>query len=56
MWVRSLGREGPLEESMATHSRILAWSNLLPGESHGQRCLVGCNPWGHRESDMTGAT
>ena len=24
-WVRSLGREDPLEEGMATHSRILAW-------------------------------
>ena len=26
---------------------------LLPGESHGQRSLAGCSPWGHRESDMT---
>ena len=25
MWVQSLGREDPLEEGMATHSRILAW-------------------------------
>ena len=24
-WVRSLGQENPLEESMATHFRILAW-------------------------------
>ena len=24
-WVRSLGREDPLEEGMATHSRLLAW-------------------------------
>ena len=24
MWVRSLGQENPLEESMATHSSILA--------------------------------
>ena len=24
MWVRSLGREDPLEEGMATHSSILA--------------------------------
>ena len=23
--VQSLGREGPLEEEMATHSNILAW-------------------------------
>ena len=26
---------------------------LLPGESHGQRSLVGCSPWGHEELDMT---
>ena len=25
-WVRSLGQEDPLEEEMATHSNILAWS------------------------------
>ena len=24
-WVLSLGQEDPLEEEMATHSRILAW-------------------------------
>ena len=26
---------------------------LLPGKSHGQRSLVGYNPWGHRELDRT---
>ena len=26
---------------------------LLPGKSHGWRSLVGCSPWGHKESDMT---
>ena len=26
---------------------------LLPGESHGQRSLVGYSLWGHKESDMT---
>ena len=25
IWVRSLGREDPLEKEMATHSSILAW-------------------------------
>ena len=25
---------------------------LLPGKSHGQRSLVGCSPWGCKESDM----
>ena len=26
---------------------------FLPGESHGQRSLVGYNPWGCKESDTT---
>ena len=26
---------------------------LLTGRSHGQRSLVGCSPWGRKESDMT---
>ena len=26
---------------------------LLPGGSHGWRSLVGCSPWGRKESDMT---
>ena len=46
-WVRSLGREDPLEKEMAPHSSILA------GESHGQRSLVGYSPGGHKEWDTT---
>ena len=34
-WVQFLGREGPLEKEMATHSSILA------GEFHGQWSLAG---------------
>ena len=26
---------------------------FLLGESHGQRSLADCSPWGHKESDMT---
>ena len=26
---------------------------FLPGESHGQRSLLGYSPWGHKEWDMT---
>ena len=33
-WVRSLGREDPLEEGMATHSSILAW-RILQTENPG---------------------
>jgi len=28
----------------------------LPGESHGQRSLVGDSPWGHKELDVTEVT
>ena len=49
-WVQSLGQEDPLEKEMAAHSI------LLPGESRGQRTLVGYSPWGHKELDMTEAT
>ena len=44
-WVRSLDWEDPLEKEMATPV-------LLPGKSHGQRCLAGYSPWGPKE-DMT---
>ena len=47
MWVRSLDGEDPLEKEMATHFSIFAW------EIHGQRCLAGYSPWGHKESDTT---
>ena len=48
---RECGEKGILlhcfEKAMATHPV------LLPGESYGQRSLVGCSPWGCYESDMT---
>ena len=50
MWVQSLGWEDPLEERMAP---TLVF---LPGESHGQRSLVGYSPWGHKESETTEST
>ena len=28
----------------------------LPGESHGQRSLMGYGPWSRKESDMTEVT
>ena len=49
MWVRSLGREDSLEEGMATPV-------FLPGESRGQRSLVGYGPQGRREPDTTEVT
>ena len=42
MWAQSLGWEDPLEEEMATHSRILAWEIPCTEE------VEGYNPWGHK--------
>ena len=46
-WVRSLGREDPLEEGMATYSSALAWRIPWTG------AWWGYSPWGHRELDTT---
>ena len=46
-WVRSLTWEDPLEKKWQPTPAF------LPGEFHGQRSLVGCSPWGHKESDTT---
>ena len=38
------------------YSRRRQWHptpGLLPGKSHGWRSLVGCSPWGRKESDTT---
>ena len=29
---------------------------FLPGDSHGQRSLVGYSPWGYKEADTTEMT
>ena len=46
-WVRSLGREDPLEKGIATQAVF------LPGESHGHRNIAGCSPWDGKEAAMT---
>ena len=46
-WVHFLGQWDPLEKGMAPTPVF------LPGESHGQRSLVGYSPWDRKESDMT---
>ena len=45
-WIRKF----PLEEGMAPAPVF------LPGESHGQRSLLGYGPWEHKELDTTEAT
>ena len=46
MRVRSLGREDPVEEEMATHSSILAWKIPWTEEP-------GYSPQSRKESDTT---
>ena len=46
-WVQSLGWEDPLEEGMATHSRILAWR--IPIDRGAWQATVH----GVKESDIT---
>ena len=51
-WVRSLGREDPLEKEMATHSSILAWR--IPGkEEPGGLQSTGSKKSQTRLSDFT---
>ena len=51
-----------LSHSLSTVNRFPAYINrwlqivLLPGKSHGRRSLVGCSPWGCKESDTTEVT
>ena len=47
MWLRSLGREDPLEEEMAAPSSILAWRISWTEEPGGLQSM------GHKESDTT---
>ena len=45
-WVRSLGREDPLEKEMATHSSTLAWRNPWMEEPGGLKPM-GSQKVGH---------
>ena len=62
----SVVKNPPAEEGAAGHVSSIsglgrfpwrrAWKPapvFLPGESHGQRSLVGYSPWGRKESDTT---
>ena len=49
-WILSPGWEDPREEEMASTPVF------LPGESHGERSLVGYSPSSRKESDMTEMT
>ena len=49
-WVRSLGREDPLENGMVSHSSILAWRIPRAEEPVGQ---TSYSQLSHKESDTT---
>ena len=44
-WARSLSREEPLEKGSPLQYYLV--------NPHGQRSLVGCSPWTHKESHTT---
>ena len=46
-WVGFQDQADPLEKERATTPIF------LPGESQGQRSLVGYSPWGHKELNVT---
>ena len=49
------------EEKGATEGEMVGWHHKLNGhefdqtlgDTEGKGSLVGCSPWGHKESDMT---
>ena len=44
-WVRSLGREDPVEKEMATHSSILLWEILWTEEPGGLQSMGSQKSW-----------
>ena len=47
---------GDIKRDIKRHKERRKWQPtpvFLPGESHGQRSLVGFSPQGHKKSDMT---
>ena len=55
------GKDYGQEEKGMTEDEMVRWHHQLngrefeqtPGDGEGQRSLVCCSPWGHKESDMT---
>ena len=55
------GKDWRQEEKGITEDEIVGWHHWLNGhefaqtlgDGEGQRSLVCCSPWGHKESDMT---
>ena len=47
------GRFDPWVGKIPSSRKWQVTTEFLPGKFHGQRCLVGYCPWGHRELGMT---
>ena len=55
------GKDRRQEEKGTTEDEMLVWHHWLnghkfeqtPGDNEGQGSVVGCSPWGHKESDTT---
>ena len=55
------GKDWRQEEKGMTEDEMVGWHHWLnghefeqtPGDGEGQESLVCCNPWGHKELDMT---
>ena len=59
LYAEYIMRNARLDEAQAgikTAGRNINNLIFLPGESQGQRSLVGCHLWGHTESDTTEMT
>ena len=53
-WDRDLHlRKTRMDKAPNLEKAMAATPVLLPGKSHGQKSLVGCSPWGRKESDTT---
>ena len=50
---RKRHRFGPWVGKMPWRRQWLLTPVFLPGESYGQRSMVGHSPWSHKESDTT---
>ena len=51
--VKHLPGFDPWGRKIPRRKELLPTPIFLPGEFHGQRRLVGYNPWGCKESDTT---
>ena len=47
------GRFNPWVEKIPWRRKWQPTPVFLPGQSHGQRCLVGCTTWSHKELETT---